>query len=150
MLSIKVISDVHLLKFWFLFGSVFMLGEALVHFTGARLSTVTDWPIGAQSFALFFNQLWAAASIFLAILLFHTAQNLTLTKLLLPTYATFAFLLACLLWYWSTKPLISTWTHPSLFVYNSYYTLQLTLEAALLLAFSLHALLVILKSNRKS
>lgn len=119
------------------FGALFMLGEAIVHFSGFRLLSIQDWPAEARSFTFFFQQLWGSVSILLAFWLFQVARSRDEQRKWVWPMALFSVFHGFVLLIWGARLSSEMWLSPSLFVFNPWYNYQLTLEAALLLGFSL-------------
>lgn len=122
-----------------LFGTIFMFGECVYHFSNVRLQgTELYWPVEAVVFSRFFMWLWASASLLLAFILWYCYKNLSQVPGLIIILGIFSFFHAGLLWSFSLLPLTTIWANtPAAFVWSPWYTTQLKVEATLLVAFGL-------------
>ncbi len=116
-----------------------MLGESIYHFSGLRMwGTESVWSMPGLVFGKFFMYLWASASLLVAVLLGFTVLHFNRVRPIVSILGFFSFFHAGVLWFFSTQPLAQVWqATPAVFVYNSWYTLQLKIEASILLLFGI-------------
>jgi len=121
------------------FSVLFMIGEAVYHFSGLRMiGTSQLWTTASVTFGQFFMWLWASASLFMAITLWYCHRYLERAQPLLIGIGLFSIFHAIILFHFSRLPLTGIWAAtPALFVWMPFYTVQLKIEALLLVAFGL-------------
>jgi len=118
------------------FGVVFMLAESVFHFSALRISGARQlWPTSAWYYALLFNWLWASASLLIAIVLYYLQRDARRYRDLIGAVSWFGLFHAGVLTYFSTVSIEQKLILPSLYVWNPYYSVQLRLEAAVLVVF---------------
>jgi hypothetical protein len=115
-----------------------MFGEFIFHLLGIRLMDVPNWPLGAVTFAKFFMHLWASASLFVSLVLYKMSGDINLQVALSKLLGIYLIFQGALLWWWSNFPLIELWQGSSLFVWLSFYPLQLKFESLLLIGYGLY------------
>lgn len=107
-----------------------MLGEAIVHFSGVRLSGAgAFWPHSAITYIYFFQALWASVSLFSAVFLWTIAKNIFLYKAFLRPLALFAVFHGFILFYFGMTRFMDPLPAPALRVWIPDYNIQLVLEA---------------------
>lgn len=123
-----------LLKFLLRFGSVYMVFEAIYHFSGIRIfGAEAYWPESAVKFVQLFMMLWASASLFMAVILFYCQKYYDQAKPLILMLA-FPMILHTLLVLWlSFTPYPSILPLPRLYVWSPFYQWILRAEGAAVL-----------------
>lgn len=125
--------------------ALFMLGEAVYHVSGVRLTGVEQfWPESAVLFARFFLVLWASASLILSFIIWQFSFTFKNHSAMLIPLAILAILHSLVLFYFSFFELEKVLPVANLYVWNPYYSWQLRLEG---LALDLLALLLIIKKR---
>jgi hypothetical protein len=125
------------LRWMLLFGFVFMLGEAVFHFSGIRLWSISSiWPNSAMSYATFFQHLWASASLLIAGAIYVLYKEKDIRKKLMYPLSFYCIFHGLLLIWWGSTAVVSTWQYPSLHVWNPWYEVQLFIEGSVLLIFA--------------
>lgn len=115
------------------FGGLFMLGEAVYHFSGIRmLGTNQVWPNDAIEFGRFFMFLWASASFLLSGYLYLLQKNIEKFSPLITWTGYFALFHSSLLWWCATRNYEHIWPLSTLYFWNPYYSYQLVAEGLIL------------------
>jgi hypothetical protein len=118
-------------------GALFMIADALVHFSQLRLiGTAAIWPEDAMMYVSFFQTLWASASLYIAGTLWIIADNPTQYKKMLQFIAVLVVGHSLLLYFFSFQSAIQNSPVPALTLWNPWYEWQIRLEALALNIFS--------------
>ena len=129
-----------ILKWYLIFGAIYILFDGLIHFFPIRLVDVHNiWPEAAYQYARFFSQLYASYAIFIAGSLFILQTDLKKFRPLIIWSSYFAIFHACLL-IWNTLAFNFEsifQSPPSLRAWLPSYNLIELFEAVLLLIYAI-------------
>ena len=124
---------------YLIFGGIYMLGEALIHFSNAKLTNVAIlWPKDAVTFSSWVSTLYASTTLFLSMLLFYIQHNVEKNKKIIKLLAFYALFHGLLVTYFSlTFGFNEIFQElPSLYLWLPNYSVYLIFEAFLLFVFA--------------
>lgn len=129
-----------ILRGYLIFGSIYMLTEALIHFSNLRLlDSISMWSDSALAYSVLMTKLYASFALFFAILLFFIQKDMRKYELIIKILAVFSLLHTVVLIYLSlTENFYTSFGNlTSLSFWIPEYNLFLIFEAVLLFSFSI-------------
>lgn len=134
---IKIMNKI--IRAYLIFGGFYMLGEAIIHFSGVKLTDVAAlWPQEAVTFSSWISTLYGSTILFMSLLLFSIQGKIEENKKIIKVLAFYALFHGTLVTYFSlTSGFNEIFKNlPSLYFWLPNYSAYLLLEAFLLFGFS--------------